>query len=113
MGYRTLLASYMHHVEGILGTNLVEVAAMTSAVNERDLGELRSIAAQLRRESFERGTDNDFNRVVHQLLAEHALSLEDLAQIEGFNPGKPGQESVTPEEFSRILLNLVEFQSDT
>ena len=112
MGYRNLLAVYMRHVEGVLGTNLIEVAAMTSAVSERELGELRSIAAQLRRESFDVEATPNFNHVVRSLLSDQSVTLEKLAQIDGFSPSAETDEGLTDQDFSRILLNLLAFQSE-
>ena len=112
MGYRNLLAVYMRHVEGVLGTNLIEVAAMTSAVSERELGELRSIAAQLRRESFDEDAAPNFNHAVRRLLNDQSVTLEQLAQIDGFSPNAEADEGLSDQDFSRILLNLLAFQSE-
>ena len=113
MGYRALLAAYMRHVEAVIGTSLVEIAGLTNALSVRQLGELRSIAAQVKRESYEQtGVAVDFDQVVRRLLLEKKLHIEDLAAIEGFNPG-PADEKLSESDFSRILMNLVKFQSDS
>ena len=109
MGYRTLLAEYMRHVEDVVGTNLVEIAALTNSVSARDLGELRTIAAQMRRDSHEDDSEKNLNEVVHQLLLDGDLRLEQLAALRGFDPS-PTAEDVPSHVFSRTLLNLVKFQ---
>ncbi|MCR9259618.1 MAG: hypothetical protein NXH95_07835 [Pseudomonadaceae bacterium] len=50
MGYRKLLKGYLAHVNDTVGSDLVELAAQKDAFKPRDLGELRSIAAELKRE---------------------------------------------------------------
>ena len=50
MGYRKLLKGYLAHVNDTVGSDLVELAAQKNAFKPRDLGELRSIAAELKRE---------------------------------------------------------------
>lgn len=53
MGYRKLLKGYLAHVNDTIGSDLVELAAQKNAFKPRDLGELRSIAAELKREACE------------------------------------------------------------
>ncbi|XOV82461.1 MAG: hypothetical protein ACFHXK_16570 [bacterium] len=52
MGYRKLLKGYLAHVNSIVGSDLVDLAARTQALKPREIGELRSIAAELAREGF-------------------------------------------------------------
>lgn len=49
MGYRALLKKYMRHVELIAGENYVDREAGESVLSNRDLGELRTLQAELRR----------------------------------------------------------------
>ncbi|MEE4280584.1 MAG: hypothetical protein V2I41_01485 [Pseudomonadales bacterium] len=53
MGYRKLLKGYLAHVNDTIGSDLVELAAQKNAFKPRDLGELRSVAAELKREACE------------------------------------------------------------
>ncbi len=50
MGYRKLLKGYLAHVNDTIGSDLVELAVQKNAFKPRDLGELRSLAAELKRE---------------------------------------------------------------
>ena len=71
MGYRKLLKGYLAHVNDTVGSDLVELAAQKKVFRPRDLGELRSIVAELKRENCEalegdqvvdNGTDSDNTR---------------------------------------------------
>ena len=55
MGYRVLLKQYMKQLREIEGTDFVEQFAKRRTMSKRDLGELRSLAAELTREQLEEG----------------------------------------------------------
>ena len=52
MGYRVLLKQYMKQLREIEGTDFVEQFAKRRTMSKRDLGELRSLAAELTREQL-------------------------------------------------------------
>lgn len=52
MGYRELLKSYMAQLRAVLGSDYVEELGEQSRLTRRELGELRTISAELNRESF-------------------------------------------------------------
>ncbi len=108
MGYRRLLKSYMHHVNAVLDTDLVELAAMTNALTKRDVGELRAIAAEIKRESFSESDGATYDHVVHDMLKSGQIRVEQLAAIEGLEVGAE-DETLSDDTFQRILLTLLNF----
>ena len=66
MGYRRLLKDYMRHIESAIGSDFVELASLTNALGKREIGELRALAAELRRESFTSTPSNNYNHLVQQ-----------------------------------------------
>ena len=81
VGYRKLLKDYMAHVQGVTGTTLVELGALTHAIEKRELGELRTIAAEIKRESFNSAPPENDNPVVHAMLTGGQISLTDLEEL--------------------------------
>ena len=111
MGYRKLLKGYMQHIDAVLGSDLVELAAMTNALRRREIGELRAIAAELKRESFDDKPGTDYDRIVHFMLKTGQIRVEQLAGIDGLEVGDE-DEPMSPEAFRRILLTLLEFAAE-
>jgi len=108
MGYRRLLKDYMRHIESAIGSDFVELASLTNALGKREIGELRTLAAELRRESFTSTPSNSYNHLVHELLAEGRITLDQLDSIEGIEPATDSED--LPEEvFRRILLTITDF----
>ena len=105
MGYRKLLKDYMTHVAQVTGTDLVELGALTNAFNKRDLGELRTIAAELKRESFDKEAAINHNHLVHELLSEGQLGLEELEAVSGVEVGERG-EPMSADTFHRLLKSF-------
>ena len=89
MGYRKLLKEYMAHVQGVTGSNLVELGALTHAIEKRELGELRTIAAEIKRESFNNTLPTNDNTLVHAMLASGQLTLPELEAL-GVNEADAG-----------------------
>lgn len=107
MGYRRLLKDYMRHIESAIGSDFVELASLTNALGKREIGELRALAAELRRESFTSTPSNNYNHLVHELLAEGRITLDQLDSIEGIEPATDSED--LPEEvFRRILLTITD-----
>jgi len=52
MGYRVLLKRYMKQLRIELGNDYVETFAQSDALSKRDLGELRTLSAELTRETL-------------------------------------------------------------
>jgi len=52
MGYRVLLKKYMQHLRKVQGSDYVEQFAKQPTSSKRDVGELRSLAAELTRETL-------------------------------------------------------------
>ena len=112
MGYRQLLKEYMEHVNGVLGTDLVELATVTSTMGKRNIAELRVLASEINRESFKSKPGPHHNQVVQTLLLHGEINLEQLANIEGVDPSDAGDE-MSEEAFKRALLTLIEFSDAT
>ena len=52
MGYRALLKQYMAQLKALHGDDFVEILAQDNRLSKRDAGELRAIAAELKREAL-------------------------------------------------------------
>ena len=90
MGYRELLKKYIRHLEVHLGDNYIEAAARVPepVLSSRDLGELRTIAAEIFREaSGDAGPVRvaNHNYRLRILLNRHGLSIDEAARISGFD----------------------------
>jgi len=107
MGYRSLLKAYMAHVEAITSNNLVELAALTNVFNKRDLGELRTVAAELKRESFEARAPSNHNHLVREMLRAGELRLDQLDHLTGIETGA-GDEQIPDEVLRRIISSLAD-----
>ena len=111
MGYRALLKSYIAHVNALIGNDLVEIAAITNAINKRDLGELRALAAELQRETFDQGrasihdTGNEYHKSIRSMVAAGTIRLDQLGRIKGIETGEE-DETIPEEQFRRIVQSL-------
>lgn len=92
----------------VLGTDLIEIAALTSALDKREIGELRAIAAELQRESFSQAGENPYAAAVGQMLAQGQIDLTDLARVEGVDVADE-TEQLSVEAFKRILRTMVAY----
>ena len=72
----------MAHVQGVTGTSLVELGGLTHLIGKRELGELRTIAAEIRRESYEEAAPHSIRAAVHKMLGSGQISLDNLEQLE-------------------------------
>jgi hypothetical protein len=52
MGYRELLKRYIRHLELVAGDNFIEQEGREPVLNERDLGELRLLMAEIHRAAY-------------------------------------------------------------
>jgi hypothetical protein len=60
MGYRALLKQYMAQLKALYGNDFVEVLAQSGRMSKREVGELRTIAAELQREAIrKRSSENE------------------------------------------------------
>lgn len=100
----------MRHIDAAIGTDLVELATLTNAMGKRDIGELRAIAAELKRESFTNSPKWNYNHMVHTLLLQGKITIDQLGNIEGIDPGDDN-EALPEETFQRILLTLVDYSA--
>lgn len=82
MGYRSLLKIYMSYVEDVVGSNLVELAELTETFSQRELGELRTIAAETHREAFNEKETTSAATIVHMMLVTGELQIEQLIALD-------------------------------
>ena len=88
MGYRELLKKYVRFLELNVGDNFIETIADSAEpiLSERDLRELRALAAEIFRESHEapeRTRVENWNYRLRLLLNHHGLTVQDTAAITG------------------------------
>lgn len=87
MGYRELLKKYIRYLELYQGDNFIETipAAKEQIFSKRDLGELRTVAAEVFREH--QGEEGSASRVQNNnyrfrlLLNRYGLSVEQAADL--------------------------------
>jgi hypothetical protein len=86
MGYRTLLQRYIQHVELAAGDNFIEARVAESELTARDLGELRSLAADIRRNerAARPATARNPNQRLRLWMSRYSIDAEELAGITGF-----------------------------
>lgn len=109
MGYRKLLKDYISHVEAVVGTDMIDLAALTNALSKRDIGELRSMSAELKRESFMHSLPADHDHTVKQMLENGSLQLADLRLLTGINAAAPGgEDSLTDGQFQMFVQMLLD-----
>ncbi len=84
MGYRELLKSYIRHLELVAGENFIERVNSEPVLNKRDLGELRTLAAEIHRDAY-RGAEvsrvENYNYRLRVLMNRHALRAEQVADL--------------------------------
>ncbi len=109
MGYRKLLKEYISHVEAIVGVDLIDIAALTNALSKRDIGELRSMSAELKRESFMHGLPANHNHTVRRMLDEGTLNFQQLKLLTGIDPAAhSGDDGLSDERFERFVKMLLQ-----
>ena len=107
MGYRRLLKDYIRHVETLTGTHLIDLAHLTRLFNNRDVGELRTLAAELRRERYGEAPEVDYDVLVVHVLAHFGLTLHFLETV-GVDPSKPMTSAAFNRVFGAILVRINE-----
>jgi hypothetical protein len=115
MGYRELLKSYIRHLELVAGENFIEREASEPVLNKRDLGELRTLAAEIQRDAY-RGADigrvENYNYRLRVLMNRHALTAGQVAELAEVgepivgrwrtNPGSERYSPMSEAEFARF-----------
>jgi hypothetical protein len=84
MGYRELLKNYIRHLELVAGENFIEREASEPVLNKRDLGELRTLAAEIQRDAYrgaEVGRVENYNYRLRVLMNRHALTACQVAEL--------------------------------
>lgn len=104
MGYRKLLKDYIAHVRDVTGSDLIELAYYAQVLSKRDIGELRAIAAELRRESHEYEENQNYDHLVRELVERGALDLAALDDLPRLTSIEPHDMSQT--QFAELLSKL-------
>ncbi|MEE4300814.1 MAG: hypothetical protein V2J24_15350 [Pseudomonadales bacterium] len=92
MGYRELLKKYVRFLEVNVGDNYIEAVpdAAEPILSERDLGELRTIAAEIFREAHaapDRARVENHNYRFRILLNRHGITIDQAATLAGVDAG--------------------------
>ena len=115
MGYRELLKTYIRHLELVAGDNFIEQESNEPVLNRRDLGELRTVAAELHRDAW-RAADvarvENYNYRLRVLMNRHGLCADRVAELAGVtgevarrwrtNPASDRYRTMSAEEFTRF-----------
>ncbi|MEQ8858562.1 MAG: hypothetical protein RIC56_07940 [Pseudomonadales bacterium] len=115
MGYRELLKNYIRHLELVAGDNFIETNGNEPVLNKRDLGELRTLAAEVHRDAYiasEVIRVENYNYRLRVLMNRHALNADQVAELSGVptamirswrtNPDSNRYRAMTEEDFSRF-----------
>lgn len=122
MGYRELLKNYIRHLELVAGDNYIEHESNEPLLNKRDLGELRTLAAEIHRDAYraaEVSRVENFNYRLRVLMNRHALSAERVAELSGApaalvrcwrtNPDSARYQAMSEADFTRFEAALNEW----
>lgn len=84
MGYRTLLKKYIQHLELVAGDNYIEAETQERLLSSRDLGELKTLAAEILRDAHsakEVARIENYNYRLRILANRYGLDAEHIAQL--------------------------------
>jgi len=84
MGYRELIKNYIRHLELVAGDNFIERETNEPVLNKRDLGELRTLAAEIQRDAYRAAEVNrveNYNYRLRVLMNRHALTADQVAEL--------------------------------
>jgi hypothetical protein len=115
MGYRELLKNYIRHLELVAGDNFIEQDTNEPILGKRDLGELRTLAAEIHRDAYraaEVARVENYNYRLRVLMNRHALTADQVADLTGVarqqvrawrtNPDSDRYRAMSEDEFSRF-----------
>jgi len=119
MGYRELLKKYMRHLELAAGDNFIEMPCAESVLNKRDLGELRTLSAEITRDAYlgeELDRIENYNYRLRVLMNRYALTVDQVAELLDArparvrawrtNPNSPRYQAMTESEFTAFEAAL-------
>lgn len=112
MGYRELLKNYIRHLELVAGENFIEGEASEPVLNKRDLGELRTLAAEIARDTY-RGADvrrvENYNYRLRVLMNRHALTAGQVAELTEVSDSAVGRWRTNPASERYLPMTEAEF----
>jgi hypothetical protein len=89
MGYRALLKRYIRHLELVAGDSYIEAPAREPVLTLRDLGELRTLSAEVSRDAFQASdvsTIENYNHRLRVLMNRYALTVKQVGEMCGVEP---------------------------
>jgi len=115
MGYRALLKKYIRHLEIVAGDNYIESPVNEPVLSKREMGELRTLSAEINRDAFQAAEVSrveNYNYRLRVLMNRYALTPDKVAELCGTNPvvvrrwrtspASDRYQSMTETEFARF-----------
>jgi hypothetical protein len=128
VGYRELLKKYILHLQITAGDHFIESETAEPVLSDRDLGELKTLAAEIHRGTYDRADRTraeNYNARLRILMNQHGLSAEALAALCHIevgivncwrtSPRSARYQPITEAQFAcveRAVLNWLESTSD-
>ncbi len=119
MGYRELLKNYIRHLELVTGDNFIEQETPEPVLDKRELGELRTLSAEIHRDAYRAGDLSrvkNYNHRLRVLMNRHALPADQVAELADVaqsvarswrtNPNSARYRPMTEAEFARFEAAL-------
>lgn len=111
MGYRKLLQTYIRHVEICTGDNFIETRLEEPPLSKRDLGELRSVSAEITREAWQgRRLSPNYNARLRVSMNRHALTVEDTASLLGVDDDTVRRWRAGPKSGRHLEMSEAQFR---
>jgi hypothetical protein len=84
MGYRALIKKYIRHLELVAGDNYIEAEGNEPVLSGRDIGELRTLSAEIARDAYQ-ATEvmrvENYNYRLRVLMNRYALTSQQVAEL--------------------------------
>lgn len=112
MGYRELLKNYIRHLELIAGDNFIEQETSEPVLNKRDLGELRTLAAEIQRDAYraaEISRVDNYNYRLRVMMNRHALTADLVAHLTGVEPSVVRRWRTNPGSDRYVAMSEADF----
>lgn len=122
MGYRALLKKYIRHLEIVAGDNYIESAVNEPVLSKREMGELRTLSAEINRDAFQAAEVSrveNYNYRLRVLMNRYALTPDKVAELCGTKPASVRRwrtspasdryQSMTETEFTRFEAALTKW----
>ncbi len=116
MGYRELLKRYILFLELNVGDNFIEDIPNSAErfMSDRDLGELRSLAAEIFREAVDdpkADAPQNYNHMFRLLVNRHGLDMETAAALAARDESTVRRWRTSPRSSNYLPMTDAEFRS--